>query len=251
MRGNFRQGRLVGGLARSVVWAVSGMLLSAAAMTAADVTPSVSMRPSSVLRVSAPTPDEPASVPGQPATVTATAKTTSAIRLDWTPPTDSGTGPITGYVITRPGKTPLSVAASDRARTLTYLDPGTSYTFTVAAINATGTGPGRDAPHHQGRSRARAARDRDCDGEDDLGDPVGLDPAGRHRDRTDHRVRHHQAWQDPAERPASDRARTLTYLDPGTSYTFTVAAINATGTGPAARPPQRPAAVACPASPRP
>ena len=63
--------------------------------------------------------------------------------MTWTAPA-SNNSPITGYIITPylngVAQTPLSYDASTTTRTLTGLTAGGSYTFTVAAVNAIGTG---------------------------------------------------------------------------------------------------------------
>ncbi len=80
--------------------------------------------------------------PGTPAAPTATAGITSAT-VTWTAPA-SNNSPITGYIVTPylngVAQTPVSYGASTTTQTLTGLTAGGSYTFTVAAINAIGTG---------------------------------------------------------------------------------------------------------------
>ena len=84
-----------------------------------------------------------AAAPAAPAAPTATAGITSAT-VTWTAPASNGS-PITGYIVTpfRNGvaQTPVTFDASTTTRTLTGLTAGASYTFTVAAVNALGTGP--------------------------------------------------------------------------------------------------------------
>lgn len=82
-------------------------------------------------------------VPAKPNTPSATAGVTSA-SVSWTAPASNGSA-ITGYVITpyiggtaQPAQTYNSTATT---QTLTGLTAGTAYTFTVAAVNALGTGP--------------------------------------------------------------------------------------------------------------
>ena len=84
----------------------------------------------------------PTTVPGAPTIGTATAGNASAT-VTWSAPASNGGSPITGYSIT-----PYIGATAQTAVTvgnvLTYdvtgLTNGTTYTFTVAAINAVGTG---------------------------------------------------------------------------------------------------------------
>ena len=80
-------------------------------------------------------------VPGAPTSVTATAGNTSA-SVAFTAPADTGypANGITGYTVTSsPGSFTATGAASPL--TVTGLTNGTSYTFTVTATNASGTGP--------------------------------------------------------------------------------------------------------------
>lgn len=79
-----------------------------------------------------------ATVPAAPTIGTATAKFKSAV-VRWTAPANNGGSPITGYVITPSSGSPVTVGNVTNF-TVTGLQPGTSYTFEVAAINAIGTG---------------------------------------------------------------------------------------------------------------
>ncbi len=79
--------------------------------------------------------------PAAPATPTATAGISSAT-LTWAAPANNGSA-ITGYVVTPylagVAQTAVSFDASTTTRTLTGLTAASSYTFTVAAVNAYGT----------------------------------------------------------------------------------------------------------------
>ncbi|MFI5226148.1 MAG: S8 family serine peptidase, partial [Candidatus Limnocylindrales bacterium] len=80
----------------------------------------------------------PATVPGAPTGLTATAGN-GQVALAWTAPASTGGSAITGYTVTgSPGGTCTSATLGC---TVTGLTNGTSYTFTVTATNGVGTGP--------------------------------------------------------------------------------------------------------------
>ncbi|MGW3996031.1 fibronectin type III domain-containing protein [Amycolatopsis sp. NPDC004772] len=81
-----------------------------------------------------------ATKPGAPTGVTATAGDRQAM-VTWTPPAQTGSGPITAYVVTaQPGGKVVEVGGNQATATVTGLTNGTAYTFTVAARNASGLG---------------------------------------------------------------------------------------------------------------
>jgi len=78
----------------------------------------------------------PSALPGVPTNVTATAGNGQAV-IAFTPPTDNGGSPITGYeVIVSPGNAVVTGGTSPI--TVTGLTNGVSYTFTVRAVNGAG-----------------------------------------------------------------------------------------------------------------
>lgn len=64
-----------------------------------------------------------------------------SVAVSWTPPASDGGSPVTGYTVTRTGGAAVEVPATTNAWLWSGLEPGAPYTFTVAAINASGTGP--------------------------------------------------------------------------------------------------------------
>ncbi len=85
----------------------------------------------------------PATLPGAPTDVVATAGGSSA-SLTWTPPASNGGASISHYVITpyigTTAQTPVTTG-SGTSFDVTGLTNGTTYTFTVAATNRVGSGP--------------------------------------------------------------------------------------------------------------
>lgn len=84
----------------------------------------------------------PYTAPGAPTigTPSISASSTSAT-VNWTAPTSTGGSAITGYsIVSSPATTTQSAGSSATSMTFTGLTYGTSYTFTVAAVNAIGTG---------------------------------------------------------------------------------------------------------------
>jgi RHS repeat-associated protein len=81
----------------------------------------------------------PVAVPGAPTAVTGVG-TYGGANVSWTAPASNGGSPITSYtVVASPGG--ASVSAAGTTATLNGLNNGWSYTFTVTATNAVGTGP--------------------------------------------------------------------------------------------------------------
>ena len=80
-------------------------------------------------------------LPGAPTSVVASSGDAQAT-ISWTAPANPGTSAITSYtVLASPGGMALTVDGNTTTATATGLTNGTSYTFTVAATNASGTGP--------------------------------------------------------------------------------------------------------------
>ncbi|MFJ6197286.1 beta strand repeat-containing protein [Micromonospora sp. NPDC092111] len=175
--------------------------------------------------------------PAAPAAPTATAGVASAT-VTWTAPASNGS-PITGYVVTpiRGGvpQTPISYDASATTRVLTGLSVGASYTFTVAAVNALGTGPASPASAAvvpfslPGAPTITAASAGDSSATLTWTAPsTGGSPI------TSYVVTPYVAGvaQTPRTFTGTATTQTVTGLTPGTSYTFTVTATNAGGSGP-------------------
>ncbi len=193
-----------------------------------------------------------ASPPTQPQrlSVTRSAAGDTAV-LAWQPPTSPGTSPLTGYKVSRNG---LDTTASGADRTIlpanaasftfSLLDKATTYTVTVAALNAAGAGPAAaavavgvtttptvpTAPTSLSVLRTPA------------GDQVTLSwqPPTTSGGSAVTSYRISRTGRDTTGggaysiiRPATDNSFRFTLLDPAAVYTFAVQAINAVGSGPA------------------
>jgi predicted phage tail protein len=180
-------------------------------------------------------------VPGAPTIGTATAGNGQAT-VSWTAPAPVGAFPVTGYVVTPyVGSVPLpstTFNSTATTRIVTGLTNGTTYTFTVAAINAVGTGPmsGQSNPVTPFAPAVPTAP------------TIGTATAGNGNAML--------SWTAPASNGGSTitgyvvtpyiggtaqpprnffspaTTQTIILLTNGTTYTFTVAAVNAVGTGP-------------------
>ena len=179
----------------------------------------------------------PSTVPGAPTGVTATAGEGSA-QVSFTPPADTGGAPISQYTVT---SSPAGGTATTTGSpvTVTGLVAGTSYTFTVTATNAAGTGPASDpsnavvptlpppvppgapstvvAVPGNGAATVSFSAPTSDGGSPITGYTVTSSPGGLTAGGTDSPL-------------------TVTGLTNGTAYTFTVAATNAIGTGPSSTP---------------
>jgi hypothetical protein len=197
-------------------------------------------------QVSVAVPMGPGTVPGTPTAVTGTAGNAS-VNLSWTAPTSDGGSPITGYRITpyigSAAQAPVLTGSAATSFTVTGLTNGTSYTFTVAAINAVGTGSD-SAP-----SPPLIA----ANGPSVPGAPTGVTgvPGDRSvaltwtapasdggRQITSYRITPYigSTAQTAINTGSAATSHTVTGLTNGTAYKFTVAATNTVGTGPASAP---------------
>jgi len=183
-----------------------------------------------------------ASTPFSPSAPTAVPGGASAV-VRWQPPVSDGGAPITGYTVTPNAAgaalAPQLFAAGATFATVTGLTNGRSYTFTVAAINATGTGPPSTASNAV---------------------TVGLPSAPRLVHAARHKRTIEISWKKPdsdggspitgylvtpyivsaVQAPILVKPRTTRLIASGLQssqvYTFTVTAINANGNGPPSPP---------------
>ena len=184
----------------------------------------------------------PAPPPGVPTAVQATAGDRS-VALSWTAPSSDGGSAITSYRITpyigAVAQTPVATGSAATSRTLTGLSNGTTYTFRVAATNASGTGANSTASAPVTPAPPTTP-----------GAPTGV--TGSPRDRavaltwaapasnggspiSGYRITPYigTTAQTPVSTGSTATGHTVTGLSNGTAYRFTVRALNAVGQGPA------------------
>jgi hypothetical protein len=166
----------------------------------------------------------------------------SSVALSWTAPASDGGASITSYRITpyigATAQTPITTTSAATSTIVDGLTNGTAYTFTVAAINSAGTGPDSAASAAitpaaptvpwAPTSVVGAAQDR----------AVSLSWSAPASDGgssiTGYRITPYigTTAQAPILTNSTNTSYTVTGLTDGTTYTFTVAAINKVGTGP-------------------
>jgi hypothetical protein len=175
----------------------------------------------------------PATVPGAPAAVSATVGNGHAT-VSFVPPASNGGSDITSYTVTSsPGNITASAAVAPIV--VMGLTNGTTYSFTVTATNAKGTGPASAASNTVTPDTVPGA-------------PTAVSAAGNNGSAT-------VSFTAPAPNGASAVTAytvtsypgnliatgatspiTLSGLANGTAYVFTVTASNSRGTGPASAP---------------
>lgn len=172
------------------------------------------------------TDDPPATAPDAPTGVAASNPSTDSIDVAWTAPGSDGGSPVTGYTVTAsPGGATATTTGATTA-TVNGLAAATSYTFTVTATNAVGTGTASAAsnsvatdPIAPGAFTVSASAISATSVELTWSDPGGApDPT--------YSVSFAPTGPSAA---ISGRSATVTGMNPGTTYTATVTATNAGG----------------------
>jgi RHS repeat-associated protein len=159
-----------------------------------------------------------------PTGLTVTGTTSSSVSLAWTAPS----GTVTGYDVYENGT--QVTTATGTSVTVTGLSPSTTYNFTVAAYNSLGTGP--QSSSVQGTTS--------CSSGCAPGAPTGLTVTGTTSTTVSlswtapsGTVTGYDVYQNGTQvTTATGTTATVSGLSPSTTYTFTVAAYNSSGTGP-------------------
>jgi titin len=187
-------------------------------------------------------------VPGTPAKPSATVTTGTSVTVTWTAPSDTGPA-ISGYQIndtnTTTSTTGTNVCAGSTGSTtttctVTGLIAGDNYTFTVAAINAVGTGsfsPASSALLVNAIPGAPAAPSTSVASATSIS-ITWTAPADTGTAITGYQINEHNVTANTngtnvcvGSTGSTTTTCTVTGLIAGDSYTFTVAAINSDGTG--------------------
>jgi hypothetical protein len=180
----------------------------------------------------------PRTVPVAPRIGTPTAGRASAV-VRWTAPTSDGGSPVTGYVVRAyRGSTlvrTLTVPATARLTTVTGLVDGKAHRFTVTAANAVGTGP---ASALSATVTPRTVPSAPVVGRPTAGNSAvtvrwsaPTDTGGAAITGYSVRVYRGTAVVKTVTARAGSTSHTVSGLVNGTGYRFTVAAVNAAGTG--------------------
>ena len=175
----------------------------------------------------------------KPATMAAPTATAgiSGVALNWTAPAANGSA-ITGYVVTPylagVAQTPQSFGAGATTGSVTGLTAGGSYTFTVAAVNAYGTGTASPASAAVVPYALPGAPSITAVSAGSLSATLSWSaPAANGSAITGYVVTPYigTVAQPTQTFTGTATTRTVTGLNAGTAYTFTVAAQNLAGTG--------------------
>jgi len=180
-------------------------------------------------------PDAPTAVQGTPGD--------GAVNLNWTAPPDNGGAPINGYRITpyigSTAQAQILTGSNATSQNVTGLTNGTAYTFTVAAVNSAGTGPDSSpsAPiTPAGASAPGAPSGVQATGQDGAVQLSWNPPSSNGgAPITGYEITPYvgNTAQTPIQTNSASTSQFVSGLSNGVTYTFTVAAINKAGTGPA------------------
>lgn len=176
-------------------------------------------------------------LPAAPTAVTIGSRGNGFENLSWTAPSSTGASAITGYVITpyiagvAQAATTLSGTAT--STTITGLMDGTGYTFGVAAINVFGTGvvgtSGSNNPYTTIPGAPSGVTGAAGNGQATISWTAPANNGGTAI--TGYTITPYIGGTAQSTTSATASSATVTGLTNGTTYTFTVAAVNSVGTG--------------------
>lgn len=174
--------------------------------------------------------------PSAPTNVSATAGDGSAT-ISFAPPQSLGGSPITSYTVTAVGNSSLTASGATSPIVVSGLTDGDSYTFTVTATNAVGTGPPSSASNQVTPLSVLPGEPTDVSASaGNASATVTFTPPTYQGASaiTSYTVTPVDSTDSSHSGPAvsvSGSPANVTGLTNGDSYTFTVAAVNGNGTG--------------------
>jgi fibronectin type 3 domain-containing protein len=183
----------------------------------------------------------PGTVPGAPIIGTATGGYHSAT-VTWSAPLSNGGLPVTGYTVTSspavstPAACSTALTGSSTSCIFTGLTNGTSYTFTVKATNAAGTGPASSPSNLTAPANTvpDAPSNVNATSYANTQSVVSWTAAAANGSA----ITAYTVTSSPGGRTCTTAGTSCTVsgLTNGTAYTFTVTATNGIGVGPASAP---------------
>ncbi|MHB8488854.1 MAG: fibronectin type III domain-containing protein [Candidatus Dormibacteria bacterium] len=176
-------------------------------------------------------------LPGAPTGVSIGSRGNGFENLSWTAPGSTGASAVTGYLITPyiagVAQATTTLWGTATSATVTGLTDGTTYTFGVAAINAFGTGAagtsGANNPYTQTPGAPTAVTGTAGNGQATVSWTAPSSDGGSAI--TSYTITPYIGGTAQSTTSVSASPGTVTGLTNGTTYTFTVAAVNGVGTG--------------------